>query len=67
MLLLNEAAVQPVKASGSLGRFERYLSAWVALRMVAGVAIGTLIAAAIASLGGIEFGREARSTHLLRC
>ncbi len=31
---MNQAVTQPVKASGGLGTFERYLSVWVALCMV---------------------------------
>jgi len=32
-----QAAAQPAKARGGLGRFERYLSVWVGLCMLAGV------------------------------
>ena len=57
MLLVSQAVVQPVKADGGLGTFERYLSVWVALCMVAGVVFRKLLPAAIASLRGIEFGK----------
>jgi ACR3 family arsenite transporter len=39
-----------------LNPFERYLSAWVGLCMVAGVAIGTLAPALMDGLRGLEFG-----------
>jgi len=32
-------AVKPAQASGGLGTFERYLSIWVALCMVAGIGL----------------------------
>jgi ACR3 family arsenite transporter len=48
--------LKPEQASGGLGTFERYLSVWVALCMVAGVAIGKLLPGAIAALRGVEFG-----------
>jgi ACR3 family arsenite transporter len=57
VLFVNEAAAPPVKAGGRLGTFERYLSVWVTLCMVAGVVFGKLLPAAIASLRGIEFGK----------
>src|SRR3954449_2514870 len=40
-----------------LETFERYLSVWVALCMVAGVLLGKLLPAVIAGLRGIEFGK----------
>jgi ACR3 family arsenite transporter len=39
-----------------LNRFERYLSVWVGLCMVAGVLIGKSLPAVVAALRGIEFG-----------
>ena len=39
-----------------LNAFERYLSAWVALCIVVGVAIGKLVPGAMAALRGWEFG-----------
>jgi arsenite transporter len=60
MLLVNQAIAQPVKASGGLGTFERYLSVWVTLCMAGGVVIGKLMPAAVASLRGIEFGKESQ-------
>ncbi len=54
---MNQAIAQPAKASGGLGTFERYLSIWVSLCMVAGVVLGKLIPMAIAGLRGMEFGQ----------
>ncbi|MFL6452204.1 MAG: ACR3 family arsenite efflux transporter [Bryobacteraceae bacterium] len=54
---MNHAVAQPVTAGGGLGTFERYLSLWVALCMVAGVVIGKLMSAAITGLRSIEFGK----------
>ena len=49
--------IKPVQSSGGLGTFERYLSVWVALCMVAGIGLGKLLPGAIAGLRGIEFGK----------
>jgi arsenite transporter len=54
---MNQAITEPAKTSGGLGTFERYLSIWVALCMVAGAVMGKLMPAAIAGLRGIEFGK----------
>jgi ACR3 family arsenite transporter len=54
---MNEAIVQPAKATGGLGTFERYLSVWVALCMVAGVILGKLLPGAVTALRGIEAGK----------
>lgn len=54
---MNDVVAQPVKTSGGLGTFERYLSVWVALCMVAGVVIGKILPAAVAGVRGIEFGK----------
>ena len=48
-------AINSAKASGGFGTFERYLSLWVALCMVAGIGLGKLLPGAIASVRGIEF------------
>jgi ACR3 family arsenite transporter len=40
-----------------LGLFERYLSLWVALCMVAGVALGRLLPPAVQGLRALEFGQ----------
>ena len=57
MLFLNQAVATPLKAGGGLGTFERYLSVWVALCMLAGVFIGKLAPSAVAGLRGIEIGK----------
>src|SRR5579863_3649010 len=52
------ATVKPATRRGEgLGTFERYLSAWVALCMIAGVGLGKLLPAAVAGIRGIEFVR----------
>ncbi len=53
-------------ANGGLGTFERYLSVWVALCMVAGIGIGKLLPGAIAACAVSSSAREARSTPRLR-
>lgn len=45
------------RAASGLGRFERYLSAWVALCMVAGVLLGKAFPPAISALRSVEFGK----------
>jgi len=57
-----EASAKPSEAnssevSGGLGTFERYLSIWVALCMVAGIGLGKLLPGAVASVRGLEFGQ----------
>ena len=47
---------KPAQASGGLGTFERYLSVWVALCMVAGIGLGKFLPGPVAGLRGIEFG-----------
>jgi arsenite transporter len=58
---VDPASVRPPAASDSpakrLGAFERYLSLWVGLCMVAGVLLGRLLPAAIDGLRRLEFGR----------
>jgi ACR3 family arsenite transporter len=43
-------------AAKRLGLFERYLSLWVGVCMVAGVLLGKLLPGAVGSLRGLEFG-----------
>jgi ACR3 family arsenite transporter len=50
-------AIKPARARGGLGAFERYLSVWVGLCMVAGIGLGKLLPAAVAGLRTIEFGK----------
>jgi ACR3 family arsenite transporter len=49
--------IKTVSAPPRLAFFERYLSVWVALCMLAGVAFGKLLPGAIQDLRGLEFGR----------
>jgi Sodium Bile acid symporter family len=57
MLFVTQAIAQPIRASGGLGTSERYLSLWVALCMLAGIALGKLAPSAVAGLRGIEVGQ----------
>ncbi len=50
-------AVNPESSSGGFGMFERYLSVWVALCMVAGIGVGKFVPGAVAALREIEFGK----------
>jgi arsenite transporter len=43
------------RAAGGLGSFERYLSAWVALCMLAGVLLGKTLPSVTSALRGMEF------------
>ncbi len=45
------------QTAGSLGVFERYLSLWVALCMIAGVFIGKFLPGFTAGMRGLEFGK----------
>ncbi len=47
----------PIEAGGGLGVFERYLSLWVALCMIVGIAFGKLLPSMVAGLRNIEFGQ----------
>ena len=49
-------AMKPAQSSGGLGKFERYLTVWVGLCMIAGIALGKLLPGAIDSLRRLEFG-----------
>src|SRR5512134_1764461 len=51
------AAVAPAPAAASLGFFERWLSVWVALCIVAGVALGQLFPVPVQSLGRMEIAK----------
>ena len=48
-------ATAPKQAKEGLGFFERYLSLWVGLCMVAGVILGKLLPSWIQALRGFEF------------
>jgi ACR3 family arsenite transporter len=51
------AAVAPAPAAPSLGFFERWLTVWVALCIVAGVALGQLFPAPVQALGRMEIAK----------
>jgi arsenite transporter len=55
MASTTDIPVRPV--TGGLGSFERYLSLWVALCMVAGILMGKMLPGPTASLRGSEFGK----------
>lgn len=59
LLLMKTATrtIQEVAERPRLGFFERYLSLWVALCMVAGVALGKLLPSVVQILRGLEFGQ----------
>ena len=47
--------ITPTRAPASLGIFERYLTLWVALCIVAGIALGSIIPAPFHVLGKLSF------------
>ena len=47
--------------------FERYLSAWVALCMVAGIGLGKALPSVTQSLRGLEFGAGSQINIPLPC
>src|SRR5664279_171343 len=49
-------ALEPSRIKKKLGAFERYLTIWVALCMVAGVLLGKALPTVIDKLRGMEFG-----------
>ena len=54
----NSAMTMPgLQGAGGLGRFERYLSIWVALCMAAGVLLGKALPAGVSALRSVEFGK----------
>jgi arsenite transporter len=50
-------AMKPARSTGELGTFERYLSAWVALCMAAGIVLGKIMPGVVAALRGVEIGK----------
>jgi ACR3 family arsenite transporter len=48
---------EPAPPAAGLGVFERYLSVWVALCMLGGVALGKLVPASVQMLRSLEFGQ----------
>jgi ACR3 family arsenite transporter len=55
---MDQSPATPVKTVKRLAFFERNLTLWVLLCMVAGVILGTAAPKFIASLSGMEFGHE---------
>ena len=53
---MSEAAA-PAEAVAPLGAFERYLSLWVALCIVAGIALGQLLPGVFAALGALQLAQ----------
>ena len=47
-------------ANKQLGFFDKYLTVWVAICMVVGVALGKAVPEAVATLRGLEFGADSR-------
>ena len=54
---MTEAATAPSETKRQLAFFERYLSLWVALCMVAGIVAGKALPAAVQVIRGLEFGQ----------
>lgn len=52
---MGKALIAPAQTPAGLGFFERYLSLWVALCMVAGVILGKLLPSFVQSLRSFEF------------
>ena len=63
---MSDAVLAP-SAPKRLALFERWLSLWVALCMVAGIALGLGAPGATAWLRGLEFGRESHITSPSPC
>jgi ACR3 family arsenite efflux pump ArsB len=53
-----------MKTGNRLNFFERYLTLWVGLCMVAGVVVGRLLPSAVQALRGLEFGAVATAIAL---
>ena len=56
---------KPVSTASGLRFFERYLSLWVALCMMAGIGLGKLLPGAVARLRAIEFGQGSQINALI--
>jgi len=51
------ATLTPAPARAPMGTFERYLSVWVALCIIAGIALGQALPGPFAAIAGAEFAR----------
>jgi arsenite transporter len=49
-----DQAIVPVRASAALGLFERYLTLWVALCIVAGITLGSIVPRPFQALGSLS-------------
>ena len=56
-MITTSASMDQVKAAKRLGGFERYLSVWVLVCMVAGVTFGRVFPQLTAALSQLEFGK----------
>ena len=54
--MISEDIAVKAESAGGLGRFERYLSLWVALCMGAGILLGKAVPGLVANLRQLEFG-----------
>ena len=54
---MTETAIAPVPPATVLGAFERWLTLWVALCIIAGIALGQLAPAPFHALAGLEIAR----------
>lgn len=56
-------AMKPVRSTGGLGSFERYLSVWVALCMAGGIGLEKLAPAPLPACGESSSAEAVRSMH----
>jgi len=52
---MNQTLANPSPAASPLGTFERYLSVWVLLAILAGLALGLVAPGAVGVLAGLEY------------
>lgn len=52
---MNQTLANPAPATSPLGTFERYLSLWVLLAILAGLALGLVAPGAVGVLAGLEY------------
>jgi ACR3 family arsenite transporter len=54
---MSTAAADPPRPAAGMSLFERYLTVWVALCIVAGIALGQLLPAPVQAIGRMEFAQ----------
>ncbi len=54
---MNSATASPPRPAAGMSLFERYLTVWVALCIVAGIALGQLLPAPVQAIGRMEFAQ----------